>query len=557
VALDVMAAAVLIQRPGEGIVYANQAAADAMGLLTPEAVTAATPEEIAGGWESYNEDGTPLTADQYPSRKILTGTDLAPPPLVSRGLHRATGREQWLAVKARAVLDDDDQVVMAVSVSEDVTAVKRAELVQELLAQAGKALSSSLDVDQTLRQLARLAVPKLADWCTVSLPGDDGLFRQVAIAHRDPEKVAFAEEYQARFPSRMDAPAGSGAVFRNGGAVLMAEIPDDLLAGTITDAEQLAMLRQIGMRSVIQVPITPPAGAPLGVLNLIDADSGRVFTADDLAVAEELGRRAGVALHNACLYAERSVIATTLQDSLLPEDLPDVPGYALSATYRPAGQHTWVGGDFYDVFETSSGWMVVVGDVAGHGAEAAALTAQARYSLRSAGMLTGDVVSAVRHLNAVLAARPRLSLCTVCAVLLPDPAAGDGAARVVCAGHPLPVLVRAGHVEEVGSWGVMIGAFEDAAFSAVDVPLRAGDLLVLYTDGVLDARSATGRFGEQRLHEALTAAVEAPDAVRRIERALDGFQTGDQADDTAVLAVGRSVTVPAPRPDALSPAAAG
>lgn len=541
VALDAMAAAVLIQRPGEGIVYANQAAADAMGLPTAADVVAATPEELAGGWISFKEDGTRLTADEYPSRRILLGLEDDPPTMISRGLHRVTGREMWMSTKATKVPDEEGDGFMAVSVSEDITAVKRAELVQRLYAQAGRVLSSSLDVDDTLAQLAELVVPELADWCTVSLPGEGIYLRQAALAHRDPGKIAFAEAYYERFPSRMDGPTGVPDILRGGPSLLLPEIPDSLLAAILPDPKQLSMARAIGLRSIIQVPVGPPVGPPLGVLNLVHAESGRIFTRGDLEVAEELGRRAGVALQNARLYAERSQIAATLQDSLLPDLLPQVPGFELAAFYRPAGRRTWVGGDFYDAFETPRGWVVVVGDVAGHGAEAAALTAQARHSLRTAAMLTGDLVAGLEHLNEVLTARERLSLCTICAVLLPAAGAAGALAEVVCAGHPLPVRVRDGQSVEVGEWGTMVGAFKDARFSSVAVALEPGDLLVLYTDGVLDAVGDGDRFGDRRLQATVAPAGDAEDAVRRVDRALTAFAAEDgQGDDIAVLALGRA-----------------
>jgi serine phosphatase RsbU (regulator of sigma subunit) len=202
--------------------------------------------------------------------------------------------------------------------------------------------------------------------------------------------------------------------------------------------------------------------------------------------------------------------------------------------------------------------MAIVGDVAGQGAEAAALTAQARHTLRTAAMLTGDPVAAVEHLNAVLTAGPELSLCTVCVVALPDPGLPAGTARVVCAGHPRPVHLRAGEAGCAGVWGPLVGAWDDARFAAHDVQLEDGDMLVLYTDGVLDARRGVERFEEERLHEALRPAASAQDAVRRVEAALDAFQTGEQADDTAILAIGLTAVSAAagPAPELSGPRAA-
>jgi serine phosphatase RsbU (regulator of sigma subunit)/PAS domain-containing protein len=552
-ALDVMAGAVMIQRPGRGIVYANQAAADAVGLPDPDAVVAATPEEIASDWDSTLEDGTPLTPEMYPSRQILTGTDLHPEPVVVRGLHRVTGREMWSVVRARAVLDDDGAVVMAVSITEDITAVKRAELVQKLLADAGAALSSSLEVDLMLQAFAEVLAGQYVEWVMVNLPAPAGGVRLVAVANPDPEVVRATWEHERRFPARIEDPLGAPRILRGEGPLLIA-VADTERAEQVLPPERVVFLRELGLRSVLHVAIAPPTGPPLGALTLANRERNRALTQEDVQLAQELGRRAGVALQTVQLYDERSRIAATLQDSLLPEQLPDVEGFSLAVSYHPAAQDAWVGGDFYDVFPTPGGWMVVVGDVAGQGAEAAALTAQARHTLRSAGTLTGDPVRALAHLNEMLVARTQLSLCTACVVVLPD--ATGGTARVVCGGHPLPVRVRDGATEEVGAWGVMVGAYADATFAATDVDLRDEDLLLLYTDGVIDARSERGRFGIERLRAAARGARDPQDAVTRVEQALEAFQTGAQADDTAVLVIGRA-PVPQVRraPPPASPAA--
>ena len=149
------------------------------------------------------------------------------------------------------------------------------------------------------------------------------------------------------------------------------------------------------MRAVMMVPMVA-GGRVIGVISFVSAESGRRFAQADLELAEELGRRAGTAVENARLYRERSHIAATLQRGLLPEELPAIPGLRLASLYRPAGEENLVGGDFYDAFPTAAGWMLLVGDVTGRGAEAAALTGQARHTLRTAGMLLGDPVGRAR-----------------------------------------------------------------------------------------------------------------------------------------------------------------
>lgn len=542
-----LAVAVLIQRPGGGIVYANQAAADAMGVASPQVVVASTPEQLAAGWDTFDEDGVPLTADRYPSRRILLGAR-AVEPLTVRAVHRSSGREFWRVIRARAVLGADGELAMAVSMTEDITETRRAILTQRLLARAGEVLSSSLDVEQTLQRFVTLAIPELADWCSVVMPDGYGAIRQVAVAHVNPEQLAELREYDRRWAERLGDVGGAAAILRGGPATLLADLPDSFMDSTIADSEQRASRQRLGLRSVIQVPMAPAGGEAIGVLSLVRAGSERIFAPADLVLAEELGRRAGTAIHHARLHAERSHIAATLQASLLPDELPDIDGFALAASYQPAGEQNWVGGDFYDVFDVNGGFMAIVGDVAGHGAGAAALTAQARHTLRAIAESTGDPVAAVAHLNRLLIPKADPALCTVCAVLVRVGDDGGATATITCAGHPLPCLVRGDGVEQVGAFGPLLGAWE-STFTTTTVPLLEGDVLVIYTDGVLDVRAGREHFGEVRLRATLAGSAGAADAVARVQGALDAFGCGPQADDTALLAIQRGLPVRAAHDD--------
>ena len=148
-----------------------------------------------------------------------------------------------------------------------------------------------------------------------------------------------------------------------------------------------------------------------------------------------------------------------------------MPGWASATLYRPAGRENWVGGDFYDAFAIEGGWMLVVGDVVGHGPGAAAITAEARYTLRTAGMLSGSALVALEQLNRGLFARdPGMALCTAACVTLRE-ADGRGEVEVVCAGHPLPLLLRDGGVEPVGRPGPILGAWAEREWQPVIVPL--------------------------------------------------------------------------------------
>ena len=528
-ALDTLAEAVTIQDEHGRLVYANDAAGAAFGFASGTELIQTLPTNVASAYESFHEDGSPLRLEELPGRRALEG--LKPTPLLVRAIERRTGDERWRLIKATAIEARADAPRLAVNVIEDVTEVKRAELGQRFLAEAGELLASALEYEETLKRIADLAVPRLADWCTVTLPDDAGRLRSVAVAHTDPEKVAFARGYEERYPSDASSPTGAAQVLRDGVAQVMNGIDEAMIEAAVADPEQRAMLISLGMRAVMIVPMVA-SGRVIGVISFVSAESQRRFGDADLELATELGRRAGTAIETARLYRERSHIAATLQRGLLPDELPDVPGARLAALYRPAGEQNLVGGDFYDAFPTESGWMLLVGDVTGRGAEAAALTGQARHTLRTAATLLGRPEPALAQLNRALTERSEMLPCTVALVHL------EGrTASVVCAGHPQPLLIRDGEVRAVGRFGAMLGAWADAHWNADRVELEPGDVLVMFSDGVTDTVGSDGRFGDERLWEALRSVRDADGAVGAVDAALNAFQRGAQADDTAVLAV--------------------
>jgi PAS domain-containing protein len=235
---------------------------------------------------------------------------------------------------------------------------------------------------------------------------------------------------------------------------------------------------------------------------------------------------------------QNAELAETLQRGILPPLLPVLDGFSAAALYHPAGEIGEVGGDFFDAFRAGEDWMVVIGDVAGHGPDAATLTALARYTLRTAAELTGDPAAAISHLNRSLRAEGRLSLCTAACVRLSE-AGGSHVAAIASAGHPLPMLVRDGAVTDVGRAGPLTGAFDDHdAWPVETVELRPGDVLVLYTDGVLDALSHRGRRGVTWMHPLLSATpVTAQRIIARLDAALAAEPDERRRDDNAAVAL--------------------
>jgi PAS domain S-box-containing protein len=530
VIVDALAEAVTIRAPDNHLVYANRAALDRLDLTSVEELRNADPQALMGPYETVGEDGGDLRMEDLPSVRLLRGE--RPEPLLMRTVHRRTGEEQWVLLKATAIRDDAGEIEAAVTIIEDVTAAKRTSLRMEFLARASQVLASSLDYQQTLRNVAGLAVPQIADWCAVDLFDEHGEREPVAVAHTDPAKLRMAERLRAYEPERLDPEQGIGRVLSTGESLLYTDIPDDLLVAAALDEEHLRLLREVGMRAALIVPLRV-RGRPLGTLTMVNAESGRSFDQSDVEFAEQIGLRGGRAVEAARLYSHRSAVARTLQNSLLPEAIPEIPGWDVAALYRPAGDDSDVGGDFYDFWEVDGDWLMMIGDVTGKGVGAATVTSLVRHTARAASEFDARPAQVLARVDAALRRRPTLSLCTALCMRI----SAEGA-TIAVGGHLLPLRVGGRGVAEVGQYGTLLGALEHAKWPEAAVQIDPGESLVAFTDGVTDAVGEGGeRLGMARLIDSLAGVgADSPLAIReRLAAKLDEFQVGPQADDTAVV----------------------
>lgn len=429
------------------------------------------------------------------------------------------------------------------------------------LARAAHLMQAPLSVEQRLRRLADLAVPAVADWCAVHLLRGDRV-EQVAVAHSDPEKLAVVARMQERYPPDPDAPRGAIHVSRSGEPSFFPDVPDELVAAGAIDEEHLALARSIGIRSVVIVPLLV-RGRSLGALTLVQAESGRRFDEVDLAFAEQLAGNAAVSLDNARLYEQQRAIAETLQAALLPAALPEIPGLAMAARYRARSDELGsdelgsdepasdgdpgiqVGGDLYDVVATPAPgcWAFVVADVCGKGAPAAALTALIRHTLRAEIGHDLAPAAALHRLNrAMLHAAPAAD--ARFATVVHGRLAVDGGGATVTltsGGHP-PALVRRRtptgvRVDTVVVPGTLLGVYAEIELTERTVRLDRGDMLVLYTDGVTEARGVDGFYGPGRLARLLRSSTAGSADALADELLGDvvAFQDGRLRDDVAVL----------------------
>ncbi|MGZ4353859.1 MAG: PAS domain S-box protein [Gaiellaceae bacterium] len=216
---------------------------------------------------------------------------------------RKDGAYRWHLGRAVPMRNEDGAIEFWVGTATDIHDRKRVEEAQRFLLEAGAELAGGLDYRHTLAAVARLAVPEMADWCSFHVVEPDGSIRELETAHADPEKILFVEELQERYPPRPDGATGAPAVIRSGVAQLIPEITDEMLQAGAVDEIHLGLIRQLGLRSLMCVPLQA-RGRTLGAVTFVGAESGRVFDDVDLRVAEELARRVAAAIDNAELYRE-------------------------------------------------------------------------------------------------------------------------------------------------------------------------------------------------------------------------------------------------------------
>ena len=287
----------VIGRDGR-IAFANDAAARLLGAESATSLMMASAADLAGRYDMFDASGNALSSDALPTRVAFRGQ--TPPEVLLRFRLRAGGEERWSLVRATPQLGANGQVASVINLFRDVTDQHRAAERLKLLARAGEILGGSLDYQVTLSAVAQLAVPALADWCSVEVV-EEGQPRRVTVTHVDPAKVKWAEEINERYPPDPTVDSGVYKVLRTGQPDLINDVTDEMLVMAAKDPDHLRLLRDLGLRAALTVPLTS-RGRTLGAIVLVTAESGRRFDEADVALALDLGARAGVAVENARLY---------------------------------------------------------------------------------------------------------------------------------------------------------------------------------------------------------------------------------------------------------------
>jgi serine phosphatase RsbU (regulator of sigma subunit) len=459
---------------------------------------------------------------------------VAPRPLL---LPAADGVELEVTT-VESQLADGRPVVLLLLV--DVTARRSAERARdqlaghvELLNRLSDTLTRTLDTTEALDLLAAALVPDLADWVSIQLTDEGGRLLRVGMRHRD---ASLADQVEMTRQRRLVVATGDGPV-------LLSDVDDDALELFFPDEALRRLSAQLGVGSVVAVPL-PGRGRVLGSMMLVNQPGSRAFSDADVRLALEVGRRAGVALDNARLYALQHDLATELQRSLLTA--PPQPHQAqIVVRYVAAAQAAQVGGDWYDVFLQPDGTTVlVIGDVVGPDTRAAAGMSQLRGILRGIGFTTGACPAEI--LARVDAAMHGLLIETtataVVARLEQDTADLDRGRSWLhwsSAGHPPPVLIsadRAVTVLESGDADLLLGVDPTTPRAEQRTVVRQGDTLLLYTDGLVERRGQSLDEGLAALVDVLAdvAALPLDDLCDSTLRRLLGEEPED---DVALIAV--------------------
>jgi serine phosphatase RsbU (regulator of sigma subunit) len=402
-----------------------------------------------------------------------------------------------------------------------------------IVAETMERLSRSLDLEDQLEALADVLVPRLADWFALTIVTQDGL--RAHAHHHDPARRALAEELFGRYGMHRLGDPGERAELELTDAVLLPVLSDTLLARYARDEAHLTTLRELGLRSAMVVPLIT-RGRVIGVLALITSESDRTYGDDDLQVAREVAARASLAVDNALLLARHRQIAVELQHSLLPTGPLGSDRLEVAARYLPAVRDLEVGGDWYDSFPLDDGrWLLVVGDVVGRGLEAAAAMGQLRNALRALAGGEPGPVPLLGRLDRFAATGAASAFATVAVVEI---APGGDRLRTARAGHPPPLLLHPdGRVTVLGD-----GARPPLAVTGVRDPAPAlptsfdpGDVLLLYTDGLVERRGESIDCGIRRLAATASARIPVHSLDALVDQLLGDMLCGAVDDDVCVL----------------------
>ena len=520
---DALPQFVRLDKPDGSTVYSNSRWLDYTGL---------TEAQNSGfGWESvvHPEDLTRLRALR--ERAMPTGD-----PYEAECRYRGKdGKYRWFLFRSTAMRDEKGAIASWLGTATDIDKQKRAEAQQAFFALASDVLGSTLDVSTTLDRIAQLAVASMGTWCQIDVPDARGRLRVAVVAHQEASKEARLRLLINQHIYNDRAQAGPPAVLATMKPQLLHYVDEQAVDYVIPDDRFRSIYREVGYISGVMVPLRT-RDRVLGVLGIASDDPTRLYTEFDVTTALELGRRGAIALENAQSFAREHRVATTLQRALLPATLPETDAVSFDSAYAAAasGKGEAVGGDWYDAFMLDDTRVAIsMGDVTGHGVDAAVTMSVVRQAIRTAALEHVRTAQVLARASAALMLEHRSMMTTA---LFAVYNCRTRELRYSIAGHPRPLLsANDGTFLELDANGMPLGEIFDMQYvedRSVTLP-DASTAIVFYTDGLVE-------YGRDILEAAqrLESAVRARAFLKSDEPANALIQTvlgARSTDDVAVL----------------------
>jgi PAS domain S-box-containing protein len=508
--------------PASGVTFLSEAYSSYTGLPAASG--------FGRGWlTSVHPDDAAITAETW--EKALDAESAFSSEF---RLRRADGVYRWHVGRALAQLDPRDGVIRWTGTITDIHDMRRSAQERAFLSDASRILTQTLDVDTTLNSLANITVPLFADWCQIDLKTSNGRIRTVAIVHRDPAKHALVQHLVGRVHLNPEAGRGIPYSIRTGRSDIIEDVPAAAL-DVVPDAEELELYRLLGLHSAASIPLVAD-GETLGAIVGVYGEATRRYTADDLPVLEELGRRAGVAVRRASEFEREHRVAQSFQQASLPSELPTLHGATFDAVYVPSSEEAQVGGDWYDAVRLADGRVVVsIGDVAGNGLGAAVTMGNMRQIIRGIAQVHANPALMLDAADRALRLEYPDRFVTAFVGVF-DPVAATFA--YASAGHPPPMLRRPdGTVTLLSDGGLPLGLRQVAKGGGDAIAIEPGSYLLFYTDGLTEA-SRRPADGEAVLRALFSegSVLCSPRPAQAIQDAV--FGGVPPKDDVAILVMG-------------------
>jgi PAS domain S-box-containing protein len=425
-------------------------------------------------------------------------------------------------------------------IARDITAEKRRRRAQEFLVAASRRLDASLDLEETARTIVATAVPELAEICVIDFLREDGDYGNSVAAGADPAAAARLEEIRREAPLDPTGEHPVAQAMREDRPLIWRDLTEPAVVEQIAqNDDHRQLMSEAGYNSAAVVPLIA-RGRKLGAVSFLHARADLRYDAGDLEFLAELGDRAAMALDNARLYSERAQIASSLQRGLRPPRPPRVEGLGIEVVFEAAGEGIEIGGDLYDVLPTDDGgcW-VLIGDVAGKGTDAAAVSVALRHAVRGLTREIDEPEEVLARVNELLLGGASLNdFATAILIRLRRESELSWRATVASAGHPPAIHVSADGPKMLGG-GAVLGAWEEASVQSHEIELGPGQTLLLCTDGWLEAGPVAEHAGPEALAEMTSALapLELAELTARLRADAIRRASGVLRDDLVLLAV--------------------